>query len=48
LSVFWGAGGAGALAYDAVRNRPLDMPVLLATLIGAVVIGYYLVRYLLR
>jgi hypothetical protein len=48
LSVFWGAGGAGALAYDAVRNRPLDMPVLLATLIGGVVIGYYVVRYLLR
>jgi hypothetical protein len=48
LSIFWGAVGAGALAYHAVRKRPLDVPVLWATLTGGVVIGYYVVRQLLR
>jgi hypothetical protein len=48
LSIFWGAVGAGWLAYDALRKRPLDVPVLWATLTGGVVIGYYVVRHLLR
>ena len=48
LSLFWGAVGAGTLAYHAVRKRPLDVPVLSATLTGGVVIGYYVVRQLLR